>query len=101
MLFSFRRERQSVQASTEGGTRTSSEGPYYTNVSLLARAIPNLAQCPSGEGQIRQVVFYQKGIGTTLDELANLFEGATGSSLASKVEEAYTFIADNYVDGGE
>ncbi|KAI0651927.1 hypothetical protein C8Q79DRAFT_1005177 [Trametes meyenii] len=70
----------------------------YTNILRLARAINHVDN--RVQPAIHQVVFYQSGIGTEnlYDEIVN---GVTGASLASKVEEAYAFIAHNYQPGDE
>ncbi|KAI0825059.1 hypothetical protein BC628DRAFT_1375260 [Trametes gibbosa] len=70
----------------------------YTNILRLARAINHADE--RAQPPIHQVVFYQSGIGTEnlYDEVVN---GVTGASLASKVEEAYAFIAHNYRPGDE
>lgn len=49
----------------------------------------------------RQIVFYQSGIGTDMDHTSNVIQGATGLGLFDKVQEAYGFLADNYVGGDE
>ncbi|KAL0569552.1 hypothetical protein V5O48_012415 [Marasmius crinis-equi] len=48
-----------------------------------------------------QIVFYQSGIGSEKNIYSEFVEGATGSTLADKVEEAYAFIAHNYFPGDE
>ncbi|KAG9222766.1 hypothetical protein CCMSSC00406_0004680 [Pleurotus cornucopiae] len=93
----------------------------YTNVLRLARTISHEDQrfTPA----IPQIVYYQSGVGTDSNLYSEYIEGegdslviqvvfaklntvinlpgATGSSLADKVEEAYAFIAHNYVPGDE
>ncbi|KAI0335197.1 hypothetical protein GY45DRAFT_1342733 [Cubamyces sp. BRFM 1775] len=63
----------------------------YTNILRLARAINHVDD--RSEPAIHQVVFYQSGIGTE-----NLYDEVVD---ASKVEEAYAFIAHNYRPGDE
>lgn len=48
-----------------------------------------------------QIVFYQSGVGTGTGALQNIFDQGTGLSLGSKIEEAYSFIVDNYQPGDE
>lgn len=43
---------------------------------------------------------YGPGIGSS-PGLASFGEGMTGAGLATKVEEAYSFIAGNYEEGDE
>ncbi|KAI0361533.1 hypothetical protein OH77DRAFT_1391827 [Trametes cingulata] len=63
----------------------------YTNILRLARAVNHVDD--RSQPPIHQVVFYQSGIGTenVYDQIVN----------ASKVEEAYAFIAHNYRPGDE
>ncbi|KAI0639477.1 hypothetical protein C8Q77DRAFT_1163987 [Trametes polyzona] len=70
----------------------------YTNILRLARSINHVDD--RVQPPIHQVVFYQSGIGTEniYDQIVN---GVTGANLASKVEEAYAFIAHNYRPGDE
>ncbi|KAF8521484.1 hypothetical protein JB92DRAFT_3277272 [Gautieria morchelliformis] len=48
-----------------------------------------------------QVVFYQAGVGSEHNFYSEYIEGATGASLAEKVQEAYAFIAHNFQSGDE
>lgn len=54
----------------------------------------------SSKTPISQVVMYGPGIGSS-PGLASFGEGMTGAGLATKVEEAYSFIAGNYEEGDE
>jgi hypothetical protein len=51
-------------------------------------------------GQVEQVVFYERGVGTGgfLDRLNG---GAFGAGLSSNVRRAYTFLAQNYEPGDD
>lgn len=59
------------------------------------------ANSGAAAGVMAQVVFYQSGVGTGTGVLQNLFDQGTGLSLGSKIEEAYSFIVDNYQPGDE
>jgi len=51
---------------------------------------------------IPQIVFYQSGIGSEhLHMHMEVIQGMTGATLGSKVQEAYGFIAHNYLPGDE
>ncbi|KAL0951250.1 hypothetical protein HGRIS_007968 [Hohenbuehelia grisea] len=78
------------------GVKTAST---YTNILRLARTINN--EDERFNPPIPQIVFYQSGVGTEKNFYSQFVEGATGSSLPSKVEEAYAFIAHNYFPGDE
>lgn len=51
--------------------------------------------------QVRQVVYYQAGVGTTWLQLDRLLGGGMGIGLEENVREAYSFIANNYDTGDE
>ncbi|KAI0724628.1 hypothetical protein C8T65DRAFT_714709 [Cerioporus squamosus] len=70
----------------------------YTNILRLARSINHVDE--RFNPPIHQVVFYQSGIGTE-NIYDKIVDGVTGASLASKVEEAYGFVAHNYRPGDE
>lgn len=83
-------------------TQTDPFAEYYTNVALLNLAIPPSATCSTTGRTIRQVCYYQTGIGTSQrTALGIALTGATGSSLPEKVREAYGFLCDNYSPGDE
>ncbi|KAF8641214.1 hypothetical protein AX17_000848 [Amanita inopinata Kibby_2008] len=71
----------------------------FTNVLRLSRSIKN--EDDRSGYPIPQIVFYQSGVGTAGNFYSHFFDGATGNSLAEKVEEAYAFIAHNYYPGDE
>ncbi|KAF7306890.1 DUF2235 domain-containing protein [Mycena indigotica] len=50
---------------------------------------------------IPQIVFYQSGIGSEKGWYSEYIVGTTGATLGDKVEEAYAFIAHNYMPGDE
>ncbi|KAF8595864.1 hypothetical protein BDV93DRAFT_500858 [Ceratobasidium sp. AG-I] len=72
-----------------------------TNVLRLSRAV-----YPVDRNNRRQIVFYQSGVGSEAD-----FSGdsvvpvdilqALGTTVASKIRDAYAFIAQNYEEGDE
>lgn len=83
----------------------------FSNVLRLARAINHEDErqdalgpdIPDGSSKfpIQQIVFYQSGVGTENNPWSEYVDGATGASLADKVEEAYAFIAHNYCPGDD
>ncbi|KAF8521428.1 hypothetical protein BU17DRAFT_64919 [Hysterangium stoloniferum] len=73
----------------------------YTNIIKLARMVSHLDPRSPNKVSIPQVVFYQSGIGTEQPLVLEYLQGATGSSLREKVQEAYGFICHNYHPGDE
>ncbi|KAF8576583.1 hypothetical protein K439DRAFT_1640432 [Ramaria rubella] len=71
----------------------------YSNILKLSRMINH--QDDRQSPPIHQIVFYQAGIGSERNIYSEYIEGATGGSLAEKVQEAYGFIAHNYQLGDE
>ncbi|KAB5590561.1 Choline transporter [Ceratobasidium theobromae] len=71
----------------------------YSNVLKLARCLHHEDQ--RYDPPIPQIVFYQSGIGSEQNPYSRFIDGATGASLAEKVQEAYAFIAHNYFPGDE
>ncbi|KAG2146796.1 hypothetical protein DEU56DRAFT_931058 [Suillus clintonianus] len=108
--------RSSVAQSTKGNVNevvensetTSSEAPrgggnkqFPTNVIRLARSVKPL----TAKGK-KQIVFYQSGVGSEAnfkgDQVTGTtFEQALGTAVASKIRDAYAFIAQNYEDKDE
>ena len=68
--------------------------PQPTNVVKLLRAVPSSA------GDIPQVVFYDRGVGTgnVVDRLRG---GAFGNGLLENVVDGYRFLGNNYQPGDE
>lgn len=66
-----------------------------TNVVKLMRAV-----CPTDDQGIKQITFYDKGVGTRgfCDKLAG---GAFGSGLDENVKDGYRFLGNNYESGDE
>ncbi|KAK0538108.1 hypothetical protein OC834_000558 [Tilletia horrida] len=94
--------RDTVKSVLQGAVFTSQDDAWLTNIAVLASAIAPDAGHPNEDGIIiRQNVLYLSGVGTTLSTLQNLYEGATGASLADKVEEGYSWLCDCYSDGDE
>jgi uncharacterized protein (DUF2235 family) len=71
------------------------EGRTSTNVLKLMRAVR-----PVASGDVQQIVFYDKGVGTggTLDRFLG---GAFGVGLSENVLDCYRFLANNHVAGDE
>jgi len=67
----------------------------------LARSLHHEDDRREGEPPIAQVVFYQSGIGSGNNFYSEYIEGTTGSTLPDKVEDAYAFIAHNFIPGDE
>jgi len=73
----------------------------YTNIIKLSRMAYHLDHRSPNGIPIPQVIFYQSGIGTDQPLILEYLQGATGSSLREKVQEAYGFICHNYRPGDE
>lgn len=71
----------------------------YTNILKLSRALNHVDV--RGEVPVPQIVFYQNGIGSSPNFYSEYVQGATGSSLGEKIQEAYAFVAQNYSPGDE
>ncbi|KAG2123280.1 hypothetical protein DEU56DRAFT_52917 [Suillus clintonianus] len=74
---------------------------FPTNVIRLARSVK--ARTAGGK---EQIVFYQSGVGTEADFAGDEVWGTLslqvlGTSVASKIRDAYAYIAQNYEDGDE
>ncbi|KAI6136605.1 hypothetical protein F5141DRAFT_994649 [Pisolithus sp. B1] len=65
----------------------------------LSRALNHVDM--RGGAPVPQIVFYQSGIGSSPNFYSEYVQGATGSSLGEKIQEAYAFIAQNYSPGDE
>lgn len=107
-----------VPQSTEGGViRENSDIPamipsqtpgdvnennqYPTNIIRLARSVKS--QTANGK---KQIVFYQSGVGSDADftgvsVVGNLMLQALGTTVASKIRDAYAFLAQNFEEGDE
>ncbi|KAF8843830.1 hypothetical protein BDN67DRAFT_896119 [Paxillus ammoniavirescens] len=74
---------------------------YATNVLRLSRSVKNI----TSEGR-EQIVFYQSGVGSEANFKGDPVTGTTALPsrmcvLASKIRDAYNFIAQNYEDGDD
>ena len=67
-----------------------------TNVCLLARSIKYI-----GDDGVPQLVFYDQGVGTEVGTLERIQGGAMGVGIDLNIQQLYTFLAMNYVDGDE
>ncbi|KAK5049822.1 hypothetical protein LTR84_003940 [Exophiala bonariae] len=82
-------------------------GQIPTNVAKLARCIDNEAavQQNGKDVLIKQIVYYQRGIGSVggwlFGKLENAIEGATGRGVRENIMQAYQFICLNYQHGDE
>ncbi|PAV20126.1 hypothetical protein PNOK_0506000 [Pyrrhoderma noxium] len=97
----------SDNSATDSNTTTAeplggdSSAQNATNVLRLSRAVQSL----STDGR-RQIVFYQSGVGSEADFAGEAVNGTTvlqalGTAVASKIRDAYAFIAQNFEDGDE
>lgn len=68
--------------------------PCYTNVTKIAAAVAGTS--PDG---VPQLVYYQRGVGTSRRE--RLRGGAFGMGLSRGVQDVYRFVVNNYEPGDE
>ncbi|KAJ8093130.1 hypothetical protein PM082_020615 [Marasmius tenuissimus] len=86
----------------DGTGNSASRGKEYspsTNVNRICHAI---RPCATGPKPIRQMIFYQSGIGTQdlgLTGAGKLIQGVVGDGIEENVADAYTFIMNNYEAG--
>ncbi|CAE7159382.1 unnamed protein product [Rhizoctonia solani] len=78
---------------------------HFTNVLRLSRAISQTYVQEDGDER-PQIVFYQSGVGVATDfnadeALSDDAKKAFGTAVASKIRDAYNFIAQNYREGDE
>ncbi|KAH7337329.1 hypothetical protein B0J17DRAFT_719221 [Rhizoctonia solani] len=78
---------------------------HFTNVLRLSRAISQTFETEEGDERT-QIVFYQSGVGVATDfnaeeALSDNAKKAFGTAVASKIRDAYNFIAQNYREGDE
>jgi uncharacterized protein (DUF2235 family) len=50
---------------------------------------------------VKQLKFYDKGVGTSTKKSTNILEGITGEGLDENIKDAYRFITENYEEGDE
>ncbi|KAG2340461.1 hypothetical protein BDR05DRAFT_536611 [Suillus weaverae] len=78
---------------------------YPTNIIRLARSVKS----QTADGKKKQIVFYQSGVGSEADftgisfisAVGTLMLQAMGTTVASKIRDAYAFLAQNFEDGDE
>lgn len=83
------------------GSNGGATAQFPTNVIRLARSVKN--QTDDGK---EQIVFYQSGVGSEADFSGDPVTGTTGlqalgTAVASKIRDAYAFIAQNFQNGDE
>ncbi|KAJ7455862.1 hypothetical protein FB451DRAFT_1407688 [Mycena latifolia] len=81
----------------DGGGNTQ----YATNVLRLARSVRSV-----DEKGNRQIVFYQSGVGSEANFAGDPVTGTTAlqalrTAVASKIRDAYVFVAQNFEDGDQ
>ena len=79
----------------DGTWNTPDNASNPTNVVKLLRAIP------SKDGEVRQFVFYDKGVGTTGSVLDKIAGGLFGDGLTANLIDGYRFLANNWQSGDE
>lgn len=70
--------------------------PLHTNVVKIAQAIK-----PVSDFGVRQLTYYNVGIGTSGTFLKKWYDGATGSGISKNIIEAYKYLILNYESGDE
>ncbi len=70
--------------------------PIHTNVVKLAQAVK-----PVADDGIKQLMYYNPGVGTSGTFMRRAFDGATGSGLSRNMQEAYKFLIATYEPGDE
>ncbi|GIJ86611.1 hypothetical protein Asppvi_005501 [Aspergillus pseudoviridinutans] len=71
-----------------------------SNVTRFSRALSRAAVVEGEDGQKReipQIVYYQKGVGTSLGD--KFWGGVAGLGVSANVRAAYGFLVDNYSEG--
>ncbi|KAJ7676932.1 hypothetical protein DFH06DRAFT_1169338 [Mycena polygramma] len=80
---------------------------YVTNVLRLSRAVKRYSNDnPDDPNRMRQIVFYQSGVGSEADfkgdiGSTSLLLQASGWAVASKIRDAYAFLAQNFEPNDE
>ncbi|WP_444928310.1 DUF2235 domain-containing protein (plasmid) [Microbulbifer sp. TRSA002] len=78
----------------DGTWNTPDNAGQVTNVVKLLRAIPSM------DGDISQITFYDKGVGTG-GFSDRIIGGVSGKGLDENVIDGYRFLSNNYVHGDE
>ncbi|WP_086010337.1 DUF2235 domain-containing protein [Tsukamurella sp. 1534] len=76
------------------GTWQKADNEYVSNVEKIARAV-----APVGHAGEPQIVYYQRGVGSTGSRIERLLAGAVGIGLDDKILDCYYFLALNYRPG--
>lgn len=79
----------------DGTWNTPDEGDNPTNVVKIMRAIR-----PTGNDEVHQIVFYDKGVGTG-GPIDTIRGGVFGKGVDDNVQDGYRFLVNNYVRGDE
>ncbi|KAJ7739230.1 hypothetical protein DFH07DRAFT_78654 [Mycena maculata] len=95
----FDTENVATVTDLEGGGGGNTQ--YATNVLRLARSVKSV----DVNGN-KQIVFYQSGVGSEANFAGDPVTGTTalqalGTAVASKIRDAYVFIAQNFEDGDQ
>lgn len=78
------------------GTWNSPDQAVPTNVFKLKRALLSV-----DSNQVRQLSFYDPGVGANGGLIDKYLGGATGMGISENIEDCYRFLADNYQEGDE
>ena len=70
--------------------------PIATNVVKIARAV-----ALQGDRGIRQMMYYDPGVGTSGSLIRRVFDGATGHGLSRNILETYRYLIASYEPGDE
>ncbi|KAI6043395.1 hypothetical protein EDC04DRAFT_2652964 [Pisolithus marmoratus] len=85
------------------GTEVHAPRQFATNILRLSRAV---LQTSVGDNQKQQIVLYMSGVGSESDFDGEFLRVAAalqsyGTAVASKIRDAYAFIAQNFEEGDE
>lgn len=78
------------------GTWNSPDQVISTNVCKLKKAL-----LPVDSQQVRQLVFYDPGVGANGGLIDKYIGGATGMGISENIEDSYRFLTDNYQEGDD
>lgn len=76
------------------GTWQKSDSRYVSNVEKIARAV-----APVGHAGEMQIVYYERGVGSTGSRVERLLAGAFGIGLDDNILDCYRYLALNYCPG--
>ncbi|KAG1730060.1 hypothetical protein EDB19DRAFT_2012156 [Suillus lakei] len=102
-------EHSLVAQSTEGDVNAVREntGQQIAGEGSENKQYPtNIIRLGKSDGKKKQIVFYQSGVGSEADFTGATVTGtlmlqALGTAVASKIRDAYAFLAQNFEDGDE